>query len=80
MHLFPDISLLKLLQNFQTFTQSVEAIKSTNLIQMKVLSSAPKVILSLLLELFNMGNFESGKSEENNYKIESFPNEISLHN
>ena len=60
------------------FTWSVEAIKSPKL-QMKVLFSALKMTLSFLLELFNVNNFESDNSEEKNYKIESFPNEINLH-
>ena len=46
---------------------------------MKVLFSALKMTLSFLLELFNVNNFESDNSEEKNYKIESFPNEINLH-
>ena len=62
------------------FTWSVEAIKSTNLIQMKVLSSALRVTLSFFLELFDMNDFESDNSGEKNYKIESFTNETSLHN
>ena len=46
---------------------------------MKVLFSALKVTLSFLLELFAVNDFESDNSEEKNYKIESFPNEINLH-
>ena len=45
---------------------------------MKMLFSALKVILSFFLELFDMNDFESDNSEEKNYKIESFANEISL--
>ena len=45
---------------------------------MKVLFSALKVSLSVLLELFYMNDFESDNSEEKNYKIESFANEINL--
>ena len=63
-----------------TFIQSVEGIKSRNLIQMKVLPSVLKVTLSFLLELFDMNDFESDSSEEKKYKIESFANEISLNN
>ena len=59
------------------FTWSVEAIKLPKL-QMKVLFSALKVSLSFLLELFYMNDFESDNSEEKNYKIESFANEINL--
>ena len=47
---------------------------------MKVLSSELKVTLSLLMDLFDMSDFESDNSEEKNYKIQSFANEISLHN
>ena len=54
--------------------RSVEAIKLPNLLQMKVLSSARKVTLSFLLELFDVHDFESDNSEEKNYKIESFTN------
>ena len=64
-------------ENFP-FTWSVEAIKSAKL-QMKVLFWALKVTLSFLLELFNMNDFESDDSEEKNYKIELFANEINLH-
>ena len=46
---------------------------------MKVLFSALKMTLSLLLELFNVNDFELDNSEEKNYEIESFPNEINLH-
>ena len=46
---------------------------------MKVFFSALKMTLSFLLELFNVNDFESDNSEEKNYKIESFPNEINLH-
>ena len=46
---------------------------------MKVLFWALKVTLSFLLELFNMNDFESDDSEERNYKIELFANEINLH-
>ena len=53
------------------FTISVEVIKSPNLLQVKVLSSALKVILSFLLELFDIHDFESDNSEEKNY---NFPN------
>ena len=59
------------------FTWSVEAIKSPKL-QMKVLSSALKVTLSFFLELFDARVFESDNSEEKNYIIESFANEINL--
>ena len=45
---------------------------------MKMLFSALKVTLSFFLELFDMNDFESDNSEEKNYKIESFANEISL--
>ena len=62
------------------FTRSVEAIKSPNLLQMKVLSSAQKATLSFLLELFDLHDFESDNSEEKNYKIESFTNEINFPN
>ena len=51
------------------FTRSVDAIKSPNLLQMKVLSSAAKVTLSFLFELFDVIDFESDNSEEKNYKI-----------
>ena len=34
--------------------------------------------LSFFLELFDMNDFESDNSEEKNYKIESFANEINL--
>ena len=47
---------------------------------MKVLSSELKVTLSLLMDLFDMNDFESDNSEEKNYKIQLFANEISLHN
>ena len=47
---------------------------------MKVLPSALKVTLSFLLELFDVNHFQSDNSEERNYKIESFANEINLHN
>ena len=47
------------------FTWSVEEIKSPKL-QMKVLLWALKVTLSFLLELFNVDDFESDKSEEKN--------------
>ena len=47
---------------------------------MKVLSSALKVALSCLLELFDVRDFESDNSEEKNYKIESFTNEINFPN
>ena len=47
---------------------------------MKVLSSELNVTLSLLMDLFDMNDFESDNSEEKNYKIQSFANEISLHN
>ena len=47
---------------------------------MKVLSSELEVTLSLLMDLFDMNDFESDNSEEKNYKIQSFANEISLHN
>ena len=57
---------------------SFEAIKSPNL-QMKWLSSALKVTLSFLLELFDIKDFESDNSEDKNYKIESTANEINLH-
>ena len=43
-----------------------------------MLFSALKVTLSFFLELFDMNDFESDNSEEKNYKIESFANEISL--
>ena len=46
---------------------------------MKVLSSALKLTLSFLLELFDANDFELDNSEEKNYKIESFANEINLH-
>ena len=46
---------------------------------MKMLSSALKVTLSFHLELFDVNDFESDNSEEKNYKIESFANEINLH-
>ena len=46
---------------------------------MKGLSSALKMALSFLLESFDANDFESDNSEEKNYKIESFANEISLH-
>ena len=45
---------------------------------MKVLFSALKVTLSFLLELFNVNGF-ADNSEEKNYEIESFSNEINLH-
>ena len=54
--------------------RSVEAIKLPTLLQMKVLSSARKVTLSFLLELFDVHDFESDNSEEKNYKIQSFTN------
>ena len=60
------------------FTRSVDAIKSPNLLQMKVLSSAVKVTLSFLFELYDVIDFESDNSEEKNYKIKSFANEINL--
>ena len=61
------------------FTWSNEAIKSPKL-QMKVLSSAPKMTLSFLLELFYRNYFESDNPEEKNYRIESFAaNQINLH-
>ena len=60
------------------FAWSAEAIKSPKL-QMKVLFPALKVTLSFHLELFDVNGFESDNSEEKNYKIESFPNEINLH-
>ena len=59
------------------FTWSVEAIKSRKL-QMKVLVSALKVAISFFLELFNVNGF-ADNSEEKNYEIESFSNEINLH-
>ena len=46
---------------------------------MKMPLSALKVTLSFLLELFNVKEFESGNSEDKNYKIESFGSEINLH-
>ena len=46
---------------------------------MKVLTSALKVTLSFLLELVDANDFESDNTEEKNYKIESFSNEINLH-
>ena len=46
---------------------------------MRVLSSALKVTLSLLLELFDANDFESDNSEEKSYKIESFSNKINIH-
>ena len=47
---------------------------------MKVLSSAPKMTLSFLLELFYRNYFESDNPEEKNYRIESFAaNQINLH-
>ena len=64
-------------ENFP-FTWSVEAIKSPKL-QMKVLFWVLKVTLSFLLELFDVNDFESDDSEEKNYKIELFANEINLH-
>ena len=45
---------------------------------MKVLSSALKVTLSFFLELFDARVFELDNSEEKNYIIESFANEINL--
>ena len=60
------------------FTWSVEAIKSPKF-QMKVLSSALKMILSFLLKWFDVNYFESDNSEEKNYKIESLAaNQIHL--
>ena len=47
---------------------------------MKVLSSALKVTLSFLLELFDANDFQSNNSEESNYKIESFVTKINLPN
>ena len=46
---------------------------------MKVLSSALKVTLSFLLELFDANSFESVNFKGKTYKIESFANEINLH-
>ena len=46
---------------------------------MKVLFAALKVTISFLLELSDVNDFESDNSEEKNYEIESFPNEINLH-
>ena len=63
-----------------SFTRSVEEIKLSNLLQMKVLPSALKVTLSFLLELFDVNDFESDNSVEKNYKIESFTNEINFPN
>ena len=62
------------------FTSTVEAFKLPNLLQMKVLSSALKVTLSFLLELFDANDFQSNNSEECNYKIESFVTKINLPN
>ena len=46
---------------------------------MEVLFSALKVTIYFLLELFDVNNFESDNSDEKNYKIESFPNQINFH-
>ena len=53
------------------FTWSAEAIKSPKL--------QIKVLFSFLLELFDVSDFESDNSEEKNWKIELFPNEINLY-
>ena len=58
-------------------TWSAAAIKSPKL-QMKMSFSALKVTLSFLLELFDVNEFESGNSEDKDYKIESFGSEINL--
>ena len=60
------------------FTWFFEAIKSPKL-QMKVLFLALNVTLYFLLESFYVNDFESENSEEKNYKIELFANEINLH-
>ena len=38
-----------------------------------------KLTLFFFLKLFDENNFELDKSEDKNYKIESFANEINLH-
>ena len=61
------------------FTWSVEVIKSPKL-QMKVLSSALKMTIFFLFDLFDLNYFESDNSEEKNYNIESLAaNQINLH-
>ena len=50
-----------------SFTRSIEAIKLPNLLQTKVSSSALKVTLSFLLELFDVHDFETDISAEKNY-------------
>ena len=60
------------------FTWSVEAVKSPKL-QMKVFIWAMKLTLFFFLKLFDENNFELDNSEDKNYKIESFVNEINLH-
>ena len=45
---------------------------------MKMSFSALKVTLSFLLELLDVNEFESGNSEDKDYKIESFGSEINL--
>ena len=63
-----------------SFARSIEAIKLLNLLQMKMLSSALKVTLFFLLELFDVHDFESDNSEGKSYKIEPFTNEINFPN
>ena len=51
-----------------------------NFLQMNVLFLALKVSLSFLLKLFDVNDFEPDNSKGKVYKIESFANEINLHN
>ena len=47
---------------------------------MKVLSSALKMTIFFLFDLFDLNYFESDNSEEKNYNIESLAaNQINLH-